>query len=165
MSNCDVVTFPLASWVRCGAWLYRFLIFVLLFTFSMGSNLLVKSVMVCVCTIVRARTRKLVLCLIYCSYLCAVIFCAVCVHFYGYIYIWAMTRNFQQCGILTSVDSDEPVQPHFKLRNSKRCSISSLTLTEYSSDWQRLWSDCAYAPHCWKSHVTAHMLTTFIILF
>ena len=27
MSNCDVVTFPLVSWVRCGAWLYRFLIF------------------------------------------------------------------------------------------------------------------------------------------
>ena len=28
-------------------------------------------------------------------------------------------RDFQQCGILTSVDSDEPVQPPFKLRNSK----------------------------------------------
>ena len=27
MSNCDVVTFPLVSWVRCGACLYRFLIF------------------------------------------------------------------------------------------------------------------------------------------
>ena len=26
---CDVVTFPLVSWVRCGAWLYRFLIFAL----------------------------------------------------------------------------------------------------------------------------------------
>ena len=25
--------------------------------------------------------------------------------------------DFQQCGILTSVDSDEPVQPPFKLRN------------------------------------------------
>ena len=22
MSNCEVVTFPLVSWVRCGAWLY-----------------------------------------------------------------------------------------------------------------------------------------------
>ena len=35
MSNCDVVTFPLVSWVRCGAWLYRlyrFLIFALFFT-------------------------------------------------------------------------------------------------------------------------------------
>ena len=26
--------------------------------------------------------------------------------------------GFQQCGILTSEDSDEPVQPPFKLRNS-----------------------------------------------
>ena len=31
----------------------------------------------------------------------------------------SMTCDFQQCGILTSVDSDEPVQPPFKLRNSK----------------------------------------------
>ena len=30
---------------------------------------------------------------------------------------WAVTRDFQQCGILLSVDSDEPVQPPFKLRN------------------------------------------------
>ena len=35
------------------------------------------------------------------------------------MYIWAVTCDFQQCGILTSVDSDEPVQPSFKLRNSK----------------------------------------------
>ena len=27
-----------------------------------------------------------------------------------------MTCDFQQCGILTSVDSDEPVQPRFKLK-------------------------------------------------
>ena len=33
--------------------------------------------------------------------------------------IRAATCNFQQCGILTSVDSYEPVQPPFKLRNSK----------------------------------------------
>ena len=38
----------------------------------------------------------------------------------------AATCDFQQCGILTSVDSDEPVQPPFKLRNSKWCSVSSL---------------------------------------
>ena len=30
--------------------------------------------------------------------------------------------------ILTSVDSDEPVQPLFKLRNSKRFSVNSFTL-------------------------------------
>ena len=27
--------------------------------------------------------------------------------------------DFQQCGILSCVDSNEHVQPHFKLRNSK----------------------------------------------
>ena len=26
VSNCEFVTFPLVSWVRCGTWLYRFLI-------------------------------------------------------------------------------------------------------------------------------------------
>ena len=44
----------------------------------------------------------------------------------------------QQCGILTSVDSDEPLQPPFKLRNSKWCSVRSVTIIEYSSDQQRL---------------------------
>ena len=29
MSNCEVDTFPLVSWFRCGAWLYRFQIFAL----------------------------------------------------------------------------------------------------------------------------------------
>ena len=36
--------------------------------------------------------------------------------------------------ILTSVDSDEPLLSPFKLRNSKWCSVSSLTIKEYSSD-------------------------------
>ena len=40
MSYCGVVTFPLVSWVRCGAWLYRFLIFALFLTFTMGPRLL-----------------------------------------------------------------------------------------------------------------------------
>ena len=31
----------------------------------------------------------------------------------------AMTFDFQQCGILTSVGSQQPLQPPFKLRNSK----------------------------------------------
>ena len=43
---------------------------------------------------------------------------------------WATTCDFQQCGILTSVDSGEPVQPTFKLRKSKLCSDSSLTIIE-----------------------------------
>ena len=38
------------------------------------------------------------------------------------------------CRILTSVDSDEPLQPPFKLGNPKWCSVSSLTFIEYSSD-------------------------------
>ena len=37
-------------------------------------------------------------------------------------------------GILTSVDSDELVQPPFKLRNSKLCLVMSLTVIEYLSD-------------------------------
>ena len=32
--------------------------------------------------------------------------------------IGAVTCDFQKCGILTSVDSDKPVQHPFKLRNS-----------------------------------------------
>ena len=47
-----------------------------------------------------------------------------------------MTCGFQQCGTLASVHSDEPVQPSFKLRNSKLCLDSSLTVIEYSSDLQ-----------------------------
>ena len=31
---CEFVTFPLVSWVRCGTWLYRFLIFATLLTLS-----------------------------------------------------------------------------------------------------------------------------------
>ena len=46
---------------------------------------------------------------------------------------------------LTSVDSDELRQSTFRVRNSMWCSISSLAFIEYSSDYQRLWSDCAYA--------------------
>ena len=53
--------------------------------------------------------------------------------------IWAATYDFQQCGILTSVDWDENVQPPFQLRNSKCCLVSSLTVIEYLSDKQRLW--------------------------
>ena len=41
---------------------------------------------------------------------------------------------FNKFDILTSVDSDEPLQPPFNLRNAKWCSVSSLTIVEYSSD-------------------------------
>ena len=48
-------------------------------------------------------------------------------------YLWmtwikASAWDFQQCGILTCVYSDEPVRTPFKLRNSKWCSASSLTI-------------------------------------
>ena len=33
VSDCEFVTFPLESWVRCGTWLYLFLIFAPLLTF------------------------------------------------------------------------------------------------------------------------------------
>ena len=32
--NCEFVTFPFVSWVRCGTWLYRFLIFASLLTLT-----------------------------------------------------------------------------------------------------------------------------------
>ena len=46
----------------------------------------------------------------------------------------SLTCDVQQCGILTSVDSYEPVQSPIKLR----CSASSLKVIEYSSDKQML---------------------------
>ena len=48
--------------------------------------------------------------------------------------VWAVTWDFQQCYILTWMDSNEPVQPPFKLRDSKWCSVSSSIFIEYSSD-------------------------------
>ena len=39
---------------------------------------------------------------------------------------WAVTCDFQQCGILTSVGSDEPMQPPLKLSNSKWRLVSRL---------------------------------------
>ena len=84
------------------------------------------------------------------------------------IYIWVAICDFQQGGKVTSVDSDEPVQPALNLRNSKCYSVSNLTVIEYSSDKHRPWSDCEYAqpdlslcwlhiPHGTTSHVAAHL--------
>ena len=42
---------------------------------------------------------------------------------------WAATCDFQECSMFTSVHSGEPVQPHFKDRNSKWCSVSRFTIT------------------------------------
>ena len=45
--NCVFVTFPLVSWVRCGAWLYRFLIFPFLLTFARKSGWVSLNIMFC----------------------------------------------------------------------------------------------------------------------
>ena len=53
-------------------------------------------------------------------FLTVVIFCFKC--FFQVFFIDKVLfepRDLKQCGILTSVDSDEHVQPPFKLRNSK----------------------------------------------
>ena len=76
--------------------------------------------------------------------------------------------RFQTMWYFDMIDSDKPMQPPFKLRNSKCCSVSSLIVIGYSSDGQWLLSDCAYAQaglslcwshisHCWKSHVVAQL--------
>ena len=39
---CEFVTFPLVSWVRCGTWLYRFLIFAPLLTFKFTNTVTAK---------------------------------------------------------------------------------------------------------------------------
>ena len=60
--------------------------------------------------------------------------CFSCLPDQGFaFYNWAVTCDFQQCGIFTSVDSDEPVKFPLKLTNSKLCSVSSLAVIEYSS--------------------------------
>ena len=86
-----------------------------------------------------------------------------------------MTCDFQQCGILTSVDSDEPVQPSVKLRNSKVCSVCSLTVIEYSSDKQRAlirlcvcagWSEPLLVAHTTLLEISCHgsyIYETFLV--
>ena len=52
----------------------------------------------------------------------------------SFVFIILLEPQHENSNNLTSVDSDEPLQPPFKLRNSKWCSVSSLTTIEYSSD-------------------------------
>ena len=56
VSNCEFVTFPLVSWVRCGTWLYRFLIFAPLPTFM--CRCLLYSYFMPVCSIVKTITPR-----------------------------------------------------------------------------------------------------------
>ena len=125
--NCVLSLSHMVSWVKCGTWLYRFLIFAF-FTLSSANS--AYSWVLTVCKSIRfvVSVNKI-------SALCNRKWRYCAIHSQGNILsYWAATCDFQQCGILTSVDSDEPVQLPFKLRNSKWCSVSSLTLLEYSSD-------------------------------
>ena len=82
------------------------------------------------------------------------------------IYIWAVTCDFQQCGILTSVDLDEPVQPPFNLKNSKWCSVSRLRLIKSPS---AVWSEPLLVAHtklleisCGGSFISTCIINTSI---
>ena len=103
---------------------------------------------------------------------------------------YASKQSFTACALIYDMSHDMwfPTMWHFdkcrlglactasfyKLRNSEWCLVSSLTVIQHSSDKQRLWSDCAYVqadlrlcwshtPHCWKSHVVAHIIVRFMI--
>ena len=115
-----LLSHPGVSWLLCGSssrcygvvcslWLWYFLIILTIFT---------------VCQILRLGVSSLEM-VKWGILVCAISTKISCAG----LSIWAATCDFQQCGILTSVDSDEPVQPPFKPRNSKWCSISSLTVT------------------------------------
>ena len=60
------------------------------------------------------------------------------------------------------------MQPPVKLRNSKLCSVISLTVIEYSGDSKGsevgLSLCLSHIPHCWISHDTAHMFLCFRVL-
>ena len=86
---------------------YLFMYMHLLTNFVKANN---KDWRDCVHTLARVR---------FCRYMCS-----LCDKYRNLI--WAVTCDFQQCGILTGVDSDESVQPPFKGKNSRWCSVSSL---------------------------------------
>ena len=75
-----------------------------------------------------------------------------------------MTRDFQKCGILTSVDSLEPVQPPFKLRNLEHCSVSGFTLRIFKPLAKALislhvcagWSEPLLVAHTTSLEITCH---------
>ena len=135
MSNRDVVPFSLVSWVRCGAWLHRFLIFSLFLAFILYALWKWKY---CVYDYLQSLNLHSQIdgCLLAQSASSHSAFRTVINKQFSAappsssssdknVRIWAVTCDFQQCGILPSVDSDEPVKPHFKFRNSKCCSVSS----------------------------------------
>ena len=61
VSNCKLITFPLVSWVRCGTWLYLFLIFAPLLTST--THLLFQPLLhweICYCSVLFPKSSKLI---------------------------------------------------------------------------------------------------------
>ena len=78
--------------------------------------------------------------------------------------IWAATWDFQQYGILTWIDSGEPLPPPFELRNSKCCSVSSLQskniqATSKSSDLTAHMRRLVWAFACRTYHIVGNLLS------
>ena len=61
VSYCGFVTFPLVSWVRCGTWLYRFLIFAPFLTFNQGLASPLISSAHCVKDFKNAKKMKIII--------------------------------------------------------------------------------------------------------
>ena len=57
-ADCEFVTFPLVSWVRCGTWLYRFLIFAPLLTLRLVYHLSIWHTEWVVDILLKKHTRK-----------------------------------------------------------------------------------------------------------
>ena len=51
-----------------------------------------------------------------------------------FLFIYESVHEISNNMAFRLVDSDEPLQPPFKLRICKMCSVSSLTIIEYSSN-------------------------------
>ena len=87
------------------------------------------------------------------------------------MFTFASTWDFQQCGILTGVDPDEPVQPPFKLRNPKWCSVSSLAVKIFKRLAKTLirlriwagWSEPLLVTHTTLLEISCHSL--FLVSF
>ena len=78
-----------------------------------------------------------------------------------------MTCDFQQCVILTNVDSDKPVQPPFKIRSSMfgQCPKSYRMIKRLATALMRLhvsedWFEPLLLAHTTllENHVAAHFL-------
>ena len=73
--------------------------------------------------------------------------------------------------ILTSVDSDEPVQPFLSLETPNDVQLVAqeskyVQATRKGSDWTaRMHRLVSHTPHCWKSHVAAEIVSCLLYLW